>query len=110
MSHITFGSAPSDESCAQVGTENYEENAHKECQEWRRQLVRFYEARGKTAPENLRLVIRSNPHDFGTYYEVVARFPDEDDESYDFAIWLENNAPPEWDDEARAALALPPLV
>lgn len=107
MVFITLGSAPADESCAQVGSADYETRAHAECQEWRRQLVRFYESRGKQAPPDFRLVIKANPHDFGTYYEVNAKFSEDDEKSSEFAYWLEAHAPTEWDTEARTALPSP---
>ena len=50
-------------------------------------------------PEGTRLTIKANPHDFGTYYEVVCYFDDEDEEAARYAFRCEAEAPDEWDPE-----------
>ena len=49
-------------------------------------------------PENAHLAIKSNPHDFGTYYEVVCHFDDDDEEAAKYAYRCESEAPSQWDD------------
>ena len=61
--YVSIGSAPSDEDCVAVGSEDYYKKARAECQ-------RFIEViRKKLGPEpsGARLVVKSFPHDFGTY-------------------------------------------
>jgi hypothetical protein len=55
-------------------------------------------------PYDCRLVIRSNPHDFGSYLSVEAHFNTTDGAEY--ALRCENNQPELWDAEARAELGL----
>lgn len=108
---IELGSSPCDEPCFQVGDENYEHNARMECGVYVDLLRRSYrEAHGgDDVPVGLRLRVKGNPHDFGTYYEVVASFDDSDVEAVTAAFWFDENAPRTWDDEARARLGAMPL-
>lgn len=69
---ISIGSVPFDEDCAQVGSENYRERARAECARFRDLLQKLYPA--------AQFRVKSFPHDFGTYYEVVAYYDDNDEE------------------------------
>lgn len=92
--YISIGPAPVNESCVQVGTENYQSRARAECN-------RFIEViRGVLGqePEGAGLGIKSNPHDFGSYLEVVCHFDDDDDEARAYAYRCEGEAPSEWGD------------
>ena len=42
------------------------------------------------------LVIKSLPHDFGSYREVCVRYDDSDPVATDYAYGLENNTPAQW--------------
>ena len=64
--YINIGPVPCEEDCAQVGQENYREQAIKECE-------RFIELLRKTfgdEPPGARLAIKWFDHDFGSYCEV----------------------------------------
>lgn len=106
MDTIEVGSTPAEEKCAQVGSEGYYERAKVECQVYRRQLLRLYKAEHKVdaLPEGCTLKITSNPHDFGTYYEVGARYNDAFPDAVEAAFWFDANVPSHWDAEARAEL------
>lgn len=94
--HISLGSAPADESCAQVGTEDYETLARSECKRYLKLLRDFYfEVRG-SMPVGLNFRIKSNPHDFGSYLDVIVEFDENDEEAMNAALWLDNNKPAEW--------------
>jgi hypothetical protein len=41
--------------------------------------------------------VKSFPHDFGSYYEVVIHFDDDYDEAADFAYEVERNLPETWE-------------
>jgi len=104
MSHITIGSSPYGENCAQLGSSGYEERARVECRSLRNQLVRVYrEAHDGLDPE-CRLTIMPHAHDFGTYYEVAAEFDDDNEAAVHAAYWIEANVPEWWDDAAREDL------
>ena len=93
--YIDIGSAPCEEDCVQVTKEgDYVQAMREECK-------RFIAAiRSKLGPEvgSAQLRVKGNPHDFGTYYEVVCYFDSEDEEGMDYAFRCESDAPSTWDD------------
>ncbi len=104
MTTIEIGSSPAYEDCAQVGSEGYGIRAEAECQSYIDQLYRFMRERSIKLPESFRLVIKRNSHDFGTYYEVAARFDDDCKRSHKIANMLQKDGPTEWDDQAKLEL------
>jgi len=100
---LEIGSTPNDESCAQVGTEDYYDLAIMEIKAYMHQLQRMF-----PIPENLQGVVsfvkKSNPHDFGTYYELAIKFPEDNEEAVDYAYNIENNSPANWDEPAKEEL------
>ena len=91
--YIDIGSSPSEEDCAQVGSPDYERRARTEC-------ARFIELIRKTLgeePPGAHLAVKSNPHDFGTYYQVVCYFEGSDEEAREYAFRCESEAPARWD-------------
>lgn len=102
---IEIGTTPFEEDCAQVGSEDYTHRARKECAAFRSQLRRLF----GQEPEGASLFIKSNPHDFGNYYEVACRFDDENEAASSYAYACEGGAPARWDEEARKELGLGPM-
>lgn len=96
IDYIELGPTPHGEQCAQVGDSDYSERARLECLAYIGQLRRTHPEKC----EKIRLKKQSFPHDFGSYYEVVARFSDENEDAAAAAVFLENNAPEYWDAEA----------
>ncbi len=101
-----LGAAPIDEECAQLGTPGYAERALKECNAFRNQLVRMFQAEhNKLLPEGCNVRIKPNSHDFGIYYQVEVVW-DMFDLAEDYAaLWLDANLPEHWDELAKAELA-----
>ncbi len=95
--YITIGSTPCDEECAQVGTANYSEKAKEECARFIRTIRRVC----GEEPEGASLAIKSFPHDFGTYHEVVCWFDEEIEDSIDYAFFVEAYTPCTWRDEVN---------
>lgn len=89
MDYLTLGSTPSDESCAQVGSPNYTRDALSECRRFRDLLARAF-----PPPPGARFGVKSFPHDFGTYHEVVVLVDDQD--SMGFALSVEEKLPSTW--------------
>ena len=88
--------APWNEECVQVGEDGYLERAREEAQ-------RFIELiRQKLGPEppGARLRVKSCPHDFGTYLDVVVGYATEDEEAAEYAYLCESEGPRTWDDSA----------
>ena len=98
---ITVGPVPSDENCAQVGQVDYYEQAKKECTAYVKQLKRQF-----GQPDGVSFVITSNPHDFGTYYEVAVKFHDDVESELAFALRVNHELPSQWDDEAKTELGI----
>ena len=100
--YISIGSSPSEEPCAQVGTDNFAEQSKKECLAFQHQLERMFPlVRGGAY-----LAVKSFPHDFGTYREVVCWYDDENETGKEYAYDIESNTPANWDDEAKKELGI----
>ena len=99
--HLYIGSTPTNEDCAHVGSENYANRARAECRLFALQILKHY-----PEPEKGYLSIKANSHDFGTYYEVVAVYDDEDEDSTNWAYDVEAdalNVLSNWDEELNPA-------
>jgi len=84
--YISIGSAPSDEDCAQVGSDGYYGRAMAECKRYKKLL------REKLGPEpeGARLATMSCPHDFGSYLDVVCYYDPDNREAIDYALDCED--------------------
>jgi hypothetical protein len=98
---IDLGCAPSMESCAQVGSENYWSRSQRECKAYIGQLRRLL----GNEPYGATLRTKSNPHDFGTYLSVVCFFDASNNAAIEYAFRCEAQGPQEWDEQALHELA-----
>ena len=89
---ISIGSVPVDEPCAHVGQQDYREKAKEECRRYKELLLRKF----GDPPFGACFKIKSFPHDFGTYYEVVVEFDDRFPESEAFAYDVDGDLPATW--------------
>lgn len=97
IDYMEIGPTPSDEECAQVGSEGYEVRARAECE-------RFIALIRKTVgeePNGAKLVVKRSPHDFGTYYEVAVKFASDIPEAVEYAYLVERMAPDSWDEDKK---------
>lgn len=92
MEYINIGSTPADEDCLPIG----HPLAREETAIYRRQLEREFPAG--------RFSVKAFPHDFGTYYEVVAWYGNELDDTENEAAFYAECGRGEWDEEALAEL------
>lgn len=100
--YLEIGPTPCDEDCEQVGTPSYNgARARVECQAFANQLRRQF----GNEPKGARISVKSFPHDFGRYMEVVVSFDDSLPESVEYAFRIESESPDRWDDEARKEIA-----
>jgi hypothetical protein len=95
--HLYIGSAPYDEDCAQLGTNDYKKRCKLELTEFKRQLIDKF----GPPPAGVELKVKGQPHDFGTYYELVVVFDDENETASDYAFDLEDHGIETWDEEAK---------
>lgn len=89
---VYIGSTPCNEDCAQVGAPDYEIRAKEEC----RRFIALLRDTFGPEPEGARLRIKSNPHDFGYYYEVVCDFDPYNEAAAEYAYRCESDAPETW--------------
>lgn len=95
--YINIGATPPEEPCIGVGTPRHD-YARRECEVYKRQLEREY-------PKGA-FRVKSFPHDFGTYCEVVAYFGGEEgtEEEEEAAFAAEGDASPVWDETSLKEL------
>lgn len=101
--YLNIGGSPTDEHCAQVGQPDYYEKGRAECVAFKHQLVRAF----GEEPDGAHLAVKSFPHDFGNYLEVICYFDDDNEKAREYAFRLEGNTPALWDEEAKAELSRP---
>jgi hypothetical protein len=106
IDYIYLGSSPANEPCAQTTDPDYGVKALDECRRYRALLESTYSAAHDGQPCPVRLVVKGEPHDFGTYYEVVAKFSDGDRAALEAALWLEENSPVNWPEPTEKSLCV----
>ena len=93
MNYITIGPAPCDEDCVQVGADDYHERARPEC----KRFIALIRSTLGPEPMGARLAIKSFPHDFGTYEEVVCYYDENSEEATEYAFKCESDSPSHWE-------------
>src|SRR5687768_15243200 len=99
--YLNIGCSPAGEKCAAVGKMDYPHQAHKEC----RALINMLRRINGPEPSGAALRVKSFPHDFGQYYEVVCYYDETNKETIDYAFKCED-LPENWDNEARKELGI----
>lgn len=96
---LEIGATPCEEPCIQVGDNRWTTaDQRAECAIYKRQLEREF-------PQG-RFSVQGFDHDFGRYYEVVAKIEDAEDSPVTRAAFeAEGGAQPNWDAQALAELA-----
>ena len=92
VDYLEMGSVPADEDCAQVGTEDYEKKAVKECRRFAAGILNLF----GQPPEGAGIGIKKFPHDFGHYFEVVVHYENDVEEAMDYAYKVEMECPGTW--------------
>ena len=91
---LNIGPSPCGEDCVQLGCENYVFLSKQEC---RRFIAAIRHYLGNE-PEGAALFVKSNPHDFGTYYEVNCKYKIGNQEAEDYAFKCEGDLPETWEE------------
>lgn len=91
---------PSDEPCAQVGSEDYMTNARLEARVYVDQLIRTF----GTNPAGTFFKMVRCPHDFGTYLDIRFYCDDEDQSHIKYMVDIETGCR-KWDEQALKELA-----
>ncbi len=103
MEYLELGPTPSQENCAQVGTDEFALQAPKEMKAYINQLKRQFPEIEKS--KTLSFSIKWFPHDFGQYGEVVINYRPGNEEE-DIVYKVERELPLYWDTEARKELGI----
>jgi hypothetical protein len=98
---MNIGPVPCEENAAQVGRTDYDEQSLRECKVFKRMLERLHPV---PADALASLIVKSFPHDFGSYREVCVRYEDTDPVATAYAFDLERDTPEQWDAIARYEL------
>lgn len=89
---ISLGTVPCNENCCQVGRPNYDKYGKLEANEFKRMIE------NTLGPFHyVKIKVTKNPHDFGSYYDVIVEF-DRDEIQIATACEIEDNVPITWDD------------
>jgi hypothetical protein len=99
--YISIAPSPLGEDCAQVGADNYPERSRAECRALIHQLHRQLGAE----PTGARLKMKSNPHDFGSYMDVICEYVELYPDAIEYAYKCEAECPEFWDEESLKELA-----
>lgn len=99
--YVDIGPTPPNEDCEQVGEHYNSRKARQECQAYIHQLRRFF----GEEPEGARLSIKTHPHDFGSYTDVVCYYDTDIEASVEYAFKCESDGPSDWDDQALIELS-----
>lgn len=95
--YIELGPTPYEEDCVPVSKdEDYYPAMKAECEVYKRQLERMF-------PKG-RFSIKSFPHEFGQYCEVIVRYDDTNEEETDMVFEIEDKLPANWDAQAKSEL------
>src|SRR5262245_34106579 len=95
---IWLGAAPALEAWAEVGGPNYGRDARAECQAYIRAIRKVC----GQEPEGARLVVQSQEHDFGLYYEVACSYDADNEWAADYAARVDAQAPKTWKEAGMA--------
>lgn len=96
MEYLELGSAPSDENCVQVSsTRNYYEEMKEELQRYKLMLQKRFSFVQNSC---CYFSVKWEQHDFGSYGEVVIKYP-ETEEGVKIAFFVEENLPSNWNEQ-----------
>ena len=101
--YIVLGSAPADEKCSQVGSDDYYELSRLECLVFKKMLERKLSVPEKLA-HDCYYKTKTFEHDFGTYREVCIVYSEDNDKALKFALKIEGKVPLRWDRQAKKEL------
>jgi len=100
QNYLVLAPAPIEEDCVCVGEEDYMPRARAECQ----RFIALLRKKFGPEPTGARLAVKSFPHDFGDYLEVICYFDETLPESVEYAYTCEANLPATWDDSSHTSL------
>jgi len=104
MPRLNIGSVPIDEPCLSVAAPPTDQKF--ECRVFAKQISRYY-----PIPQGAGLLIETNNHDFGVYYEIACKYNNEDEQQTAWALDVEDDSLQKlqfWDEQAVEELKAHP--
>ena len=101
--YIELETTPYSEDCAKVGQDDYTERSKLESRVFIKQLLRQFPI-PEILEREIKYKVKLNFHDFGDYREVRVYYNSNNGEAWDYASYVEDNIPENWDEEALAEL------
>ena len=106
MDYLHIGSCPPDEECVSVVSDwDNGPSMKAECRAYITALRNFL----GHEPPGARLRVLCQPHDFGSYYEVVCDYEPRNEKAQDYAFKCEGAGPQTWE-EGKLKVTLVPVV
>lgn len=94
ISEFSLGTTvPHEEPCIQLGKPNYSAFSKMEANALTEQIVREL----GEPPGGCKMKLSTNPHDFGTYYDVVLEYDDSKADNVEWMLKVESSIPYKWD-------------
>ena len=94
--YLCLESAPADEDCKQVGIDSPLEQK-EEAIRFRRGLESFYKEKVDQLPDgDVFFTIKRGFHDFGSYWDVIVKYNEENEDAEQLAIEIESTCPLTW--------------
>ena len=96
--YMSLGPVPYEEDCVQVNPDtDYIPAMRAEVNKFKVML----EERFLDIPEEAYFGVKREQHDFGTYLEVAVYWDTDDEDSRNFAFFVESNIPAKWSDDKK---------
>ena len=88
-----LGPTPGDEECTQIdGSWERKVASRNECQRYVNGIRKYF----GNEPKGCQVKVKTEQHDFGTYYEAVIFLDEGNDEARKYAITVDNYVPGTW--------------
>lgn len=99
IDELILDTTPTNEPCAQVGTDQYYKNTMAEARAHILQIQAQL-----TPPLGVTFAIQGHPHDFGTYHQIHVSYNDQIPEHRQYISKLESEAPEDWTSHSKQYL------
>ena len=94
---VGLGSSPCEEDCVQVSKDfDYMPKMKKECNRFKLGIEKYFENLIKES--DVSIVIKTFPHDFGSYCDVGISFDNSNKYQYKAALKIEQECPTTWEE------------
>lgn len=91
--YISLGTTPIEETCSQVGEENYYQKGIEEGLKFITQLEKEF----GQPPQGAKFKLMDCPHDFGNYVDLICEYDPANLEACQYCFNIEINLPEKWE-------------